>query len=106
MWVVIKGKVYDVSKFVDEHPGGEEVLLDVAGKDATTEFVDVGHSEEAEEILEKLHIGQTDEKEVPVVHVETKRPTLSTTDDSSSVVYLVVSILLAAGAFLYLQLSA
>jgi cytochrome b involved in lipid metabolism len=107
IWVVIRGKVYNVSKFVDEHPGGEEVMLDVAGKDATTEFIDVGHSEEAEEILEKLLIGQTDEKEVPVVHVENKRPVIKGDDDSSnSIVYLIISILLAAGAFFYLQFSA
>jgi cytochrome b involved in lipid metabolism len=30
-WCVIKNKVYDVSKFMDQHPGGEEVLLDSAG---------------------------------------------------------------------------
>ena len=30
-WMVIKNKVYDVSKFMDQHPGGEEVLLDSAG---------------------------------------------------------------------------
>jgi hypothetical protein len=28
---VIRGKVYDVTKFLDEHPGGDEVLNDVAG---------------------------------------------------------------------------
>jgi len=31
LWVVIHGKVYDITKFVEEHPGGSEVLLDVAG---------------------------------------------------------------------------
>ncbi|ANB15509.1 Cyb5p [Sugiyamaella lignohabitans] len=60
MWVVINGKVYDVSKFVDEHPGGEEVISDVAGKDCTREFEDVGHSEDAVEILERLFVGDAD----------------------------------------------
>lgn len=31
LWVVIHGKVYDVSHFMDEHPGGSDVLMDVAG---------------------------------------------------------------------------
>ncbi|KAK4111291.1 cytochrome b5 [Canariomyces notabilis] len=57
LYVVIHDKVYDVSKFVDEHPGGEEVLLDVAGQDATEAFEDVGHSDEARETLEQLLIG-------------------------------------------------
>ena len=37
--------------------GGEEVLLDVAGQDATEAFEDVGHSDEAREILQGLLIG-------------------------------------------------
>ncbi|KAI9310130.1 cytochrome b5 [Dichotomocladium elegans] len=61
MWVVIHNKVYDITKFVQEHPGGEEVLLDEAGKDATESFEDIGHSDEAREILEKYLIGELDE---------------------------------------------
>ncbi|OLL26653.1 putative cytochrome b5 [Neolecta irregularis DAH-3] len=57
IYLVIHDKVYDASPFIDEHPGGEEVLLDVAGKDATNAFEDVGHSDEAREVLEKLYIG-------------------------------------------------
>ena len=30
-WFVIHGKVYDVTKFLEEHPGGDEVLLEAAG---------------------------------------------------------------------------
>ena len=37
--------------------GGEEVLLDVAGQDATEAFEDVGHSDEARELLEPMLIG-------------------------------------------------
>ena len=37
--------------------GGEEVLLDVAGQDATEAFEDVGHSDEAREILTGLLVG-------------------------------------------------
>lgn len=28
---MLDGKIYDVTHFLDEHPGGEEVLLEVAG---------------------------------------------------------------------------
>lgn len=31
-WIVIAGKVYDVTKFLDSHPGGVEVLMSVAGR--------------------------------------------------------------------------
>jgi cytochrome b involved in lipid metabolism len=37
--------------------GGEEVLLDVGGQDSTEAFEDVGHSDEAREILEGLLVG-------------------------------------------------
>lgn len=61
VWVVVNGKVYDVTKFLDEHPGGEEVLMDVAGRDCTKEFEDVGHSEDAVAILDRLPlIGEAD----------------------------------------------
>ena len=30
-WIIIRGNVYDVTNWLDEHPGGEEILQDVAG---------------------------------------------------------------------------
>lgn len=38
--------------------GGEEVMLDVGGQDATEAFEDVGHSDEARETLDKLYVGE------------------------------------------------
>ncbi|KAH0643377.1 hypothetical protein KY289_034351 [Solanum tuberosum] len=59
-WVVIDGKVYDVSSYLDEHPGGDDVLLGVTGQDATDEFEDAGHSKSARELMEKFFIGELD----------------------------------------------
>ncbi|KAJ3498926.1 hypothetical protein NLG97_g737 [Lecanicillium saksenae] len=56
-FLVVHDKIYDCSKFIDEHPGGEEVILDVAGQDATEAFEDVGHSDEARETLDELLVG-------------------------------------------------
>jgi cytochrome b5 len=50
-------KVYDVTKYLDDHPGGAEVLLDVAGQNADEFFEDIGHSQEAREELKKFFIG-------------------------------------------------
>ncbi|KAJ4390013.1 hypothetical protein N0V93_007486 [Gnomoniopsis smithogilvyi] len=44
-WLVIHGKVYDVTTFLDKHPGGRAILLKQAGADATKEF-DKIHSED------------------------------------------------------------
>ncbi|CAH0400153.1 unnamed protein product [Chilo suppressalis] len=56
-WMVIHNQVYDVTKFLEEHPGGEDALLEYAGKDGTQAFEDVGHSEDARELLKKFKIG-------------------------------------------------
>lgn len=34
-WIVIDSKVYDITKFAAMHPGGELLILEYAGKDAT-----------------------------------------------------------------------
>ncbi|KAM8799474.1 cytochrome b5 type B [Eudromia elegans] len=57
-WLVIHGRVYDVTRFLAEHPGGEEVLLEQAGRDATESFEDVGHSTDAREMLKEYYIGE------------------------------------------------
>lgn len=57
-WLVIHDKVYDITSFLEEHPGGEEVLLEQAGADATESFEDVGHSTDAREMLEQYFLGE------------------------------------------------
>lgn len=63
VWTVIHDKVYDVTKFLDEHPGGEEILIENAGVDSTENFEDVGHSSDAREMLEEYYIGELAEED-------------------------------------------
>ncbi|CAG8521710.1 25566_t:CDS:1 [Gigaspora margarita] len=44
-WIIIYDKVYNLSKFLPEHPGGVGVILEQAGKDATLAFSTI-HSQE------------------------------------------------------------
>ncbi|XP_029983481.1 cytochrome b5-like [Sphaeramia orbicularis] len=57
-WLIIHDKVYDITSFLEEHPGGEEVLLEQAGADATESFEDVGHSTDAREMLQQYYVGE------------------------------------------------
>ncbi|XP_068117840.1 cytochrome b5 type B [Hyperolius riggenbachi] len=57
VWLVIHDRVYDVTSFLEEHPGGEEVLFEQAGGDATESFEDVGHSVDAREMLKQYYVG-------------------------------------------------
>uniref|UniRef100_A0A2K5M4W7 Cytochrome b5 n=1 Tax=Cercocebus atys TaxID=9531 RepID=A0A2K5M4W7_CERAT len=57
-WLILHHKVYDLTKFLEEHPGGEEVLREQAGGDATENFEDVGHSTDAREMSKTYIIGE------------------------------------------------
>ncbi|KAK1989857.1 oxidoreductase NAD-binding domain-containing protein [Colletotrichum falcatum] len=57
-WMVIHGDVYDVTKYIHDHPGGAEVLIEAAGVDATEAFDNAGHSEDAFEIMAEFRVGK------------------------------------------------
>ena len=50
--------MYDVSKYIHDHPGGAEVLIEAAGADASEAFDNAGHSEDASEIMAEYRIGK------------------------------------------------
>ncbi|KAF8965175.1 fatty acid alpha-hydroxylase [Entomortierella lignicola] len=59
-WVINNNNVYDVTSFIMDHPGGEEFILDYAGKDISLIMKDElshFHSEGAYEMLEEFLIG-------------------------------------------------
>lgn len=59
--MIIHDKVYDVTQFLEEHPGGEDILVDSSGRDATREFEDVGHSADARAMLDDYYVGDVRE---------------------------------------------
>ncbi|NXF30044.1 FADS1 desaturase, partial [Nyctibius bracteatus] len=58
-WLVIDRKVYDVSKFSKQHPGGSRVISHYAGQDATDAFV-AFHNDKSlvKKYLKSLLIGE------------------------------------------------
>jgi cytochrome b involved in lipid metabolism len=57
-WIVISGIVYNVTSWMDDHPGGDDILLENGGKDATDAFDEIGHSKDAKKQLVKYAIGR------------------------------------------------
>ncbi|KAH8671145.1 acyl-CoA dehydrogenase/oxidase [Xylariales sp. PMI_506] len=66
VWFIIDSKVYDVSDFLDAHPGGEAVLRQVAGTDATVAFYNL-HRHEVLAKFEDLCIGSVEGEKSSVI---------------------------------------
>ena len=66
VWFIIDAKVYDVSEFLDAHPGGEAVLRQVAGTDATAAFYNL-HRQEVLTKYEDLCIGTIEGEKSTVI---------------------------------------
>jgi L-lactate dehydrogenase (cytochrome) len=61
VWVVIQGHVYDITSFIDKHPGGDRIILKNAGKDVTDIYVPVHPSDAIKENLHpSQYLGQID----------------------------------------------
>ena len=61
-WTIINGKVYDITSYIPFHPGGEQNILSVCGKDGTLAFETKGglgesHKESTLALLETFYIG-------------------------------------------------
>ena len=56
-WMVLYDRVYQVSQLLRLHPGGEEVMAEYLGYDATIAFQGVGHSKAASRMLQPNLIG-------------------------------------------------
>ncbi|KAI9275679.1 acyl-CoA dehydrogenase/oxidase [Phascolomyces articulosus] len=65
LWIIIDTVVYDMSRFVDMHPGGAFPILEYAGKDATDAFYGL-HRQEVLQKYNRYKIG-TIEGEKPQI---------------------------------------
>ncbi len=60
LWIAVDNKVYDVTEFLEKHPGGPKALLYFGGKNATEKFNSIGNHIESTTLpglLEKIYIG-------------------------------------------------
>lgn len=62
-WIIISDKVYSVSKYLTDHPGGASAIIEYCGADATQGFAKQnkpnggGHSNQARSQLSEYQIG-------------------------------------------------
>lgn len=56
-WVIISGKVYNVTSYIPHHPGGPNQIISRCGTDATQAFAGVGHSSQAQQALASFYLG-------------------------------------------------
>lgn len=65
-WVAVDGVVYDVTEFIERHPGGKEMISLALGRDATDLFKSYHpFSERPAQVLEKMRIGTVSTYEHP-----------------------------------------
>lgn len=65
-WLIISNKVYDVTNYLSQHPGGRAVVLPYCGKEATVAFTtqdcEGTHSQSALEQLGALYLGNLNQR--------------------------------------------
>ena len=68
-WFVVHDTVYDVTSFLDDHPGGRDIIKWNSGMDATENFVKNGHSPNAKKMMTKYAIGELVDSEKKYKHL-------------------------------------
>lgn len=70
-WVIVEGEAYDVTSYLDKHPGGAQILLQHGGKDATAMYEPIHPKGTIQRFIEKdKHLGPVD----PTTFVSTSAP--------------------------------
>jgi len=107
-WFAIHGKAYNVTDFLNEHPGGDEVLMERAGKDATVAFDEIGHSPDAHETMTKYYVGDMEGSEAPTpkntsTNKAANAAKVQSSNEISPVLIISIIVFLAGLAYVYLQ---
>eukprot|EP01080_Neovahlkampfia_damariscottae_P007587 gene7587-11910_t len=56
-WTIFRGKVYDITRYLEYHPGGIDILMSGAGKDCTSLYDKYHQWVNGEGILNKVFLG-------------------------------------------------
>lgn len=81
-WMVVDGKVYDITSYIASHPGGTQAIVGSCGKEATDLFAGIlgghKHSGTAYDILKSYYVGDFQTKSVSGQNIGTTN-TIDTT---------------------------
>lgn len=73
-WIIVQGKVFDMSEFLAEHPGGKKVVLNVAGKDASKQFQMFHNQAILDKYATRLQIGVVGDEVVAAENCKNEEP--------------------------------
>lgn len=84
-WLLIEGKVYDVTSFLYQHPGEASTIIPTCGTDATKAYATMGrtnsprpHSQNANAMLQAYYIGDLGQVAASVQKPTAQQPTQQT----------------------------
>ncbi len=96
--------VLDITSFLNEHPGGPDVVVSVSGKDCTHDFEDVGHTDSARKMAQQYIIGTLEGYEFPESfsrdHIPTNKEVYEIMDANKPGAKALPSVIMGAGATL------
>ncbi|KAJ3726995.1 FMN-dependent dehydrogenase-domain-containing protein [Lentinula raphanica] len=73
-WVIIKNKVYDVTEFLQKHPGGPNIILKYAGRDATSAYEPIHSPDAIQQYLSpSQHLGPLSDADIRDLEVHEKQ---------------------------------
>ncbi|KJR85630.1 L-lactate dehydrogenase (cytochrome) [Sporothrix schenckii 1099-18] len=102
-WVIVAGHAYDVTDFLDEHPGGARSILRFAGHDATAEYEPLHPPGTMETLPKDKHLGPVNGAPTTSNVTQTSTPSPSPSSLSPTAMQIQVPVALPLSACMSLE---
>eukprot|EP00944_MAST-04C_sp_MAST-4C-sp1_P007635 g7635.t1 len=96
-----KYNVYDVTKYLEDHPGGDDIMKENSGMDASDEFWDIGHSEQAMDDMKQYIIGQLSDEDCAALKEKASSGGAGGSGSMLPILVLVLLVAACGAAFVY-----
>jgi cytochrome b involved in lipid metabolism len=93
------------TKFLEHHPGGADVMLEVAGQVADEFFEDIGHSNDARKELKKHFIGDFKMDAAVLAKMEVAVEAKAKPEEGGNSMILIILVALIAAYVTYTRMS-